>query len=174
MTRNVTFYHRETGELHALTIVASDEAAIALNTPSPDHVAIDHPEGRNYDHLSQRIDIASGTAVDYQPPQPSVDHEWDAAKRRWRLSGAAAERRQAVAHARRRKTALGHEAVLALLQHIANDSPDTLRVIKSLADEASQLEKVIKGAEPSADTMALEGPNAHMPVVLNSIGGTGD
>lgn len=37
-----------------------------------------------YDALSQRIDVITGQVVDYQPPQPSSDHAWDAEGKRWR------------------------------------------------------------------------------------------
>ena len=54
---NVTFYHRDTGVLHPLTIVTNDEKAVALNTP-PDHLAINQPEDdRCLDHRSQKIDL---------------------------------------------------------------------------------------------------------------------
>lgn len=36
-----------------------------------------------YDALSQRVDLATGLVIDYQPPQPSPDHAWDAELRRW-------------------------------------------------------------------------------------------
>jgi rare lipoprotein A (peptidoglycan hydrolase) len=38
------------------------------------------------------MDVANGGVIDYQPPQPSPDHEWNADARRWDLSAAAAER----------------------------------------------------------------------------------
>lgn len=49
-----------------------------------------------FDHLSQRIDIATGKVIDYQPPRPSADHEWvhdeDGVRvRRWRLNKEAQE-----------------------------------------------------------------------------------
>jgi hypothetical protein len=54
---------------------------IAPNTPR-DHIAI---EGDNFDLLSQRVGVATGLVVDRLPPQPSPDHEWNAAIRRWQL-----------------------------------------------------------------------------------------
>jgi hypothetical protein len=36
-----------------------------------------------YDALSQRVDLITGLVIDYQPPQPSPDHAWDAESRRW-------------------------------------------------------------------------------------------
>ena len=37
----------------------------------------------DYDKFSQRVDLATGIVVDYQPPQPSENHAWDTATRRW-------------------------------------------------------------------------------------------
>jgi hypothetical protein len=89
--RNVAFYHKKTGLLHGLSIIASDPDAIALNTP-PDHLVIDHPLEGALDPLCHRVDVATGEVVPYQPPQPSVDHEWDIETRRWKLNAAFAAR----------------------------------------------------------------------------------
>jgi hypothetical protein len=60
-----------------------------------------------FDHLSQRVDLDSLArarqarpelransehVVDYQPEQPSVEHEWNPATKRWELNEAAATR----------------------------------------------------------------------------------
>ena len=63
---------------------ATHAQALAANTP-PGHAAI---EG-HHDHLSRRVDLATGHVIDYQPPAPSPDHEWHAPTKRWRLSEAA-------------------------------------------------------------------------------------
>lgn len=80
----VSFYHRDTGVIHPNQIMVSDDGAVALNTP-PDHLPIDG----HYDYQSQRVDIATGELIDYQPPAPSADHEWNAETKRWQLNIAA-------------------------------------------------------------------------------------
>lgn len=87
--RHVTFYHAQTGRLNGLSLIVSDDEAIALNTPA-DHVAIDHPQEHQLDHLCQQVDVATGQVVDYQPPQPNADHEWDAETKRWKLNAVVA------------------------------------------------------------------------------------
>jgi hypothetical protein len=62
-------------------------ASLALNIPS----GCGAVEGR-HDYLSRRVDIESGEVVEYQPPQPSPDHEWNATTKRWALSAAVQER----------------------------------------------------------------------------------
>lgn len=49
------------------------------------------------DWLSQRVE--GGAVVDYQPPAPSAEHEWNAAARRWRLTATEAARQAARAAA---------------------------------------------------------------------------
>lgn len=78
-----SIYSEETG-LFTGVIVAVHDELLDANTPIGCKTLI----GR-YDHLSQRVDVASGTVVDYQPPQPSTDHEWNADTKRWQLTAAA-------------------------------------------------------------------------------------
>jgi hypothetical protein len=86
--RQVSSYHKETRLLNGSHLLASDDAAIALNTP-PDHIAIDG----HHDSLSKRVDVANPETidvyvtsdqsdiptkvtrykvVDYEPPAPST------------------------------------------------------------------------------------------------------
>lgn len=86
MMRTWSFHHKDTGLFNGSTYSCdNDKTPIAANTP-PDHIAV----AGVYDHLSQRVDLATGKVVDYQPPQPSPDHEWNAETRRWQLTAAAA------------------------------------------------------------------------------------
>jgi hypothetical protein len=66
------FYDASTGLLHSSSIVinaASDnEASARKNCPAGHNII----EGV-FDPLSQRIDVATGEVIDYQPPQPSPD-----------------------------------------------------------------------------------------------------
>jgi hypothetical protein len=79
--RFVSFYHKETGAFSGVHLTASTEKIVALNTPA-DHVAIDG----HHDPLAKRVDVSTGQIVDYVPPQPSADHEWNDAVKRWQLS----------------------------------------------------------------------------------------
>jgi hypothetical protein len=103
MIRTWSFHHRETGLFNGCTYSADSSVSIpsAANTP-PDHVPL---EGV-FDHLSQRVDLATGQVVDYQPPAPSPDHEWNATTKRWQLSQAAQARAAARQAAERRIAAL--------------------------------------------------------------------
>jgi len=129
MTRHVTFYHAETGLLMSRSLLASDDRLIELNTPAG-HVAIDHPPGEMLDYLSQRVNVQTREIEEYQPPQPSTDHEWHAASKRWRLSAAAAEREAAIAMLPARLAELRerqHDATLTML--LGRGGADDLREI---------------------------------------------
>lgn len=74
-------------------IVGGSPKQLAANMP-PGLLAI---EGR-FDRLSQRVDLETGTVVDWQPPAPDGDHEWNPDSKRWVLKieiAAAIERSRA-------------------------------------------------------------------------------
>jgi hypothetical protein len=75
-----------TGFFTGRRLMMSEDAAKA-NTP-PGQIRI---EGA-HDPLSRRFDVATGDVVDYQPPPPSRDHEWDATIKRWKLTAVAAKK----------------------------------------------------------------------------------
>jgi hypothetical protein len=87
--KTAMYYHRETGLLSALQVMG-DDPVIAANAPK-DHI----PINGYYDPLSQRVDVATGTIVDYQPPAPSADHEWDRVAKRWTVKADVTARRHA-------------------------------------------------------------------------------
>ncbi len=71
-----------------------------------------------HDHNNMRVDIANevrdehgnllthGPVIEYQPARPSVDHEWNAATKRWELNATAQQRQQRQASARAQIAAL--------------------------------------------------------------------
>jgi hypothetical protein len=144
-----SFYHKETGAIHQKRFSTDDPTQVRGNTPA-DHIAIDG----HHDHLSKRVDVSvppelvddisprgfvvgkriAHKIIDYQPPAPSAQHEWDAVKKRWQLSAAAQGKAQArqAAQARiaglrassidvMRSLLLGNESARAQLQAIADE-----------------------------------------------------
>lgn len=92
------FYNATSGLFSPSCFSAQSEAHVSLNTPDG-FIAI---EG-DFDCLSQRVDISKRDVIvseghadvdkatlmavtDYQPPQPSSDHEWDVTTKRWILN----------------------------------------------------------------------------------------
>jgi hypothetical protein len=80
------FYHKATGLFHS-KMVSTDQA-----TGAEGFAAANAPEGHTYiagvfDPLSQRVDLTGEkpVVVDYQPLQPSPDHEWHTTTKRWHL-----------------------------------------------------------------------------------------
>lgn len=120
--RHVTFYDEHTGALHPLTIIASSDEAVELNTPSG-YVVIDHPPDGRYDHESQRVDLSTGKVVGYQPPQPSPDHEWNAETKRWTPNAETRARLHTVRVARARVAELTAQQH-SLVRRLALDQAD--------------------------------------------------
>ena len=94
MNKDWSFYDAQTGLLDRGMLSTSDESAVVANTP-PGHVAI---EGR-FDWRCQRVDLATGQVVDWQPPAPPADEwqtwTWQAGIRRWVTQPTAAAERRA-------------------------------------------------------------------------------
>jgi hypothetical protein len=105
-----SFYDPATGLLTSRKF-SGPENMLALNTPTG-HAAV---EG-HYDHLSKRVQ--DGKVVEYQPPQPSGDHEWNKDSLRWELSAGARTRRNAHITAMA-QIAILEEASLRPLREIA-------------------------------------------------------
>jgi hypothetical protein len=124
-----SFYHKDTGFIHSFSMLTTNPQNVAINTPS-DHIAI----GGYHDPLSKKVDIATGAIVDYQPPAPSSNHEWNADAKRWQLTAAvqATNDKRAVARSRIaqleasqhravRELALGTSGALQRLQAIDSE-----------------------------------------------------
>ena len=175
--RHVTFYHLQTGLLNGVSLLCSDDAAVALNVPK-DHAPIDHPPGAQLDHRCQRVDLSKIAAeddaratewkavldnnrlrrttgatvedppapprtlaalrhvVDYQPPAPGADHEWNAAARRWELTAAESKRRARQALARSLESQQ-HGLVRRLVLDLTD--ADARAKLKALHDEIAGL-----------------------------------
>lgn len=112
MSKMVRFYDAKSGIIHPCVFQHSGhEHDVAANAPlghQPIHGA--------FDHLRQRIDLETGTAIDYQPPAPSADHEWDEVSKRWKLNAAVAARDVARASAVAQIRDLESRAIRALIE----------------------------------------------------------
>ena len=126
-----SFYHAETGRFADMKYCSTSEHPENLRNQVPaGHLPI---EG-DYDHLAEQVDISTGAVIDYQPPAPDANHEWNSAARRWQLTAAvqAAIDQRARASARIaqlevsqhravRDAALGFAGAIARLQSIDDE-----------------------------------------------------
>jgi hypothetical protein len=135
--RTLHFYDPETGIFTGRTFStniadpAAHAASLAANAPN----GCAHIEG-DYDHLSQRVDVerlaredsdaltawdgkgerpkppvaTAAHVIDHQPAQPSTDHEWDSATKRWVLTAAVRNAQQGKRDAAAEIQALRHES----------------------------------------------------------------
>jgi hypothetical protein len=131
--RHWSFYQEETGEILDRHFSSTDDGQVPANTPSGFNCIEGH-----HDHLSKRVDVATGEVIDYQPPSPSADHEWNDATKRWQLSAAA----QGVID--KRAAALSRIAQLEASQHRASRElslgrPGALERLEAIDAEISLL-----------------------------------
>lgn len=111
------------------------ESSLVSNTPIG-HLAI---EGA-HDHTSSRYDTASGRVVDYQPPQPSADHEWDATALRWKLKPEIAERNGRRQYALAQIQALEQRQARPLREALAG-IPGSLERVQQIDADIAELRK---------------------------------
>jgi hypothetical protein len=87
------------------------------------------------DPLSQRVDLKTGLLVDYQPDQPSSDHEWDSASRRWLLTEAAAQAKADDTAARRKIAELEQSQARRVRELLLKNDPQ----LKAIDDQIAAL-----------------------------------
>lgn len=131
-----SFYDPATGVIDGHHFSGSARA-VAFNTP-PGRVCI---EGA-FDHLSQRVELTTGFVVDFQPPAPDADHDWDARTRRWILKAAIAARNI------RHEQALGRIAILEgsqarALREAALDQPGAKERLANIDREIATLRAML-------------------------------
>jgi hypothetical protein len=127
MVKIFSLYEAASGLFTGKRLQCDEDALLEVRLP-PGNLTL---EGA-FDHMSQRVDLATGCVVAYFPLAPTADHEWNAASKRWqtrqdlRTSG---EGRRAVVFARIhaletsqgraiREATLGDPAALKRLQEI--------------------------------------------------------
>jgi hypothetical protein len=115
-----------------------------FSTDQQDYQApTDFPDGHGvieglHDHLSKRVDVATGEVVDYQPPQPSADFEWNAEMKRWQLTAAAAAKIDGNASARARIAVLENAQHRAVREAMLDPLGGIAR-LKAINDEIASL-----------------------------------
>lgn len=147
--RTWSFYDPATGRFTGRTFTGPP-SALAVNARGLAAIA------GEYDRESQRVE--NGIVVDYQPPAPSPEHEWDSVSKRWRLP--LAQRQAIVADHRARAAIAGAEAgtlralreallspaIAALMEREAPQALATLRAADS-SIAASRGALLKKGAD---------------------------
>lgn len=81
MMKQYSFYLLSNGRFLGQTF-SGNQSDIVPNTPEGAAAVVG-----DYDHLSQKVDLATGLVVEWQPPQPANDMfrtwTWDVATKRW-------------------------------------------------------------------------------------------
>lgn len=120
-------------------------AFIDASTP-PGHGAY---VGKYVDYLSKKVDVSTGLLVEYQPPQPSRKHIWNAQAKRWQvknreqrdLSLARIAQLESSTHRAVRETLIrACEALDAIKEAVAPTSPEVREAIDRLYSCVARLE----------------------------------
>jgi hypothetical protein len=111
MNKIFSFYDAQTGIFSPRRFGAPDAANLALNTPAG-HVAI---EGA-FDRDSQRVDVESGTVIDYQSAAPDEFHVWNSQAKQWEPTAERAKQLQDDEDARAQLDELDRKTLRALLE----------------------------------------------------------
>jgi hypothetical protein len=124
----------------------SDGIFVAQLTADDSHAQMNTPEGcalveGAYDHLSQRMNLASGNVEDWRPSSPSIDHEWDEASKRWRLNSDAAAREQTKIATRTRIAHLETNVQPRTIRESALNQPDAQKRLQDIDAEIAGLRK---------------------------------
>jgi hypothetical protein len=124
--RTWSFYDQVSGSFSGRRFRALNDRALDANTPD----GLVPLEG-TFDRLSQRVDVQTGKVVDFQPPQPDADHEWNAESRRWVKKAAVLAAERADKQARTRIAELEASQARAIREHTLGDATaiDRLRTI---------------------------------------------
>jgi hypothetical protein len=128
--KKYSLYSRETGLLTGVVISVPGNL-LAQNIPSGCAAMVGE-----LDHMSQRIDLSTGEVIDYQPAQPSPDHEWihdnEQGKRvrRWQLTAAAGARNNASDQARGEIARLEAQQLRSVRELLLN--PNDIEAIQRL------------------------------------------
>ena len=142
MVKHYRFFDELTGLFHPMFVKATSfEDALASQPPG--HKMM---EG-DIDHFSQRVDLATGAVVDYVPPQPSANHQWNETVKRWVLNDAVA------AENVKRSTAVARITQLEAAQHrplreLAQDpsNAEARKRIDTIDDEIKHLREMLRPA----------------------------
>ena len=135
-----SFYDPQSGHFAGRTFSATDESALDINTPK----GLAAIEGE-HDHLSRRVDIATGLVVDHQPPAPNADYEWDDASKRWKLNAEVAAREERSTTARSRIAHLESNVQPRALREVALNRPKAAERLHAIDDEIAMLRRDIIG-----------------------------
>jgi hypothetical protein len=129
------FYSLSSGIFAGIQFKGSKEVML-LNLPAG-HGAI---EGV-VDHRSQRVDIETGSLIDYQPPAPNSDHEWDELSKRWKLKREVADRGDLSRAALARIAHLEAKVQPRAIREMQLTRPGAFKRLQDIDDEIVELRK---------------------------------
>lgn len=105
------------------------QRAVAKNTVAG-HKTFETDDTVGHLHLSHRLDLATKELIDYLPPAPTENHEWDSTVKRWVMKRAVLDKRSQLQQLEFSAQRLMRKAVLGNADAIAQ-----LRIIEQQIDD---------------------------------------
>lgn len=136
------FYDAISGVFHQSSVMTD------LDTGADEFAKINCPTGHqvhsgSVDHLCQRKDITTGEVVDYQPPSPSPEYEWNIETKRWQFSASAKDTAELHSSALIRISRLEQSQGRVIREHLLGD-PTAKAKLQAIEDEIVSLRKHIR------------------------------
>lgn len=139
MIRHFSQYNKLDGLFTGVTHGLSHDVAAPKDTDTVGYV-----DGK-HDHLAKRFDLDLKIVIEYKPPQPSTDHEWNMESKRWELSAAAATLDAMDAEARTQITALEAKQLRAMRElMIDRDNIDAIQRLDAIDTQIANLRIQLK------------------------------
>jgi hypothetical protein len=148
-----------TGQAHQTAVHDPESVAAFIDDATPPgHGAY---VGKYVDYLSKKVDVDTGMLTEYQPPQPSRRHTWNAETKRWQAN--TREQREVVlariaqlengTHRAVRETLIrACEALDAIAEAVAIKAPEVKDAVERLYTCVARLEV----SEAELDTLRQE------------------
>lgn len=139
------FYKLDDGVFDGRTFSSSDHEALKLNTPQGYGSRSDVS-----DWQSQRVDVATGKLVDWQPPRPDADHFWDPKTRRWLINPIVSERRLRESQLLTEIKSIDERLIRPMLEIQANpEDVDSIQIRDTLRSQKDKLRAELRSLRES-------------------------
>ena len=134
-----SFYNLTTGHFtgRQFSCSAHDKKTLRLNTPKGSGAIVG-----DHDHLSRKVNLTTGNVVNYRPPKPDINHEWNRVAKRWILNEKVREQRHREKQAQASIEKLERQQLRPIRELMLN--PDDADVKQRLADIDSKIQLLRK------------------------------
>jgi hypothetical protein len=141
--RSFQYYSLTTGRFTQRVLQCRDEKLAELNAPE----GHGFKEGA-FDHLCERVDLATGEVIEYQPDRPDEYHEWDEKIKRWRKRVDVQQREAAKARAQTKINEIEIKQLRSMRELALDPANSAAKArLEQLETQVAELRKDLNGRE---------------------------